>query len=155
MDNSLNPISSSDLSSLLSSNSPDPLASALGGSSSFDSIFTQAMNQATTPAEKLEDAFLEVEYSDMNALYAAVSGDDTSTSSIFGSIGSLASDLGSASAQLSQLEQALGLSTSSSSSGTQPASNMGAALGLEAQQLMNNDLASFGTDTGSGIDALA
>ena len=154
MTNGLNSINSSDLNSLLSSYSTDPLASALGGSSSFDSIFTQAMNQATTPADKLKDAFLEVEYSDMNALYAAVSGDNNTAESVLGSIGSLATDLGSVSAQLSQLEQALGLPSSSTAT-SQPASNMGAALGLEAQMLLNNNLANFGTDTGSGIDALA
>jgi hypothetical protein len=146
MINGINPIDS-----LFSSGSSDSLAEALGGSNSFDSVFTQAMNQAQTPAQKAQTAFLEVQYNDMNTLYSAVSGD--STDSLFGSsTATLGLDLGSLSAQLNQLENLLG--TGSSSNGAGPASNTNAALGLESQELLNNDLASFGTDGSSSINAL-
>jgi hypothetical protein len=152
MINGINPINS-----LFSSGSSDSLAEALGGSNSFDSIFTQAMNQAQTPAQKARTAFLEVQYNDMNTLYGAVSGD--STDSLFGSsTGALGLDLGSLSAQLNQLENLLG---TGSSNGTAPASgspalsNTNAALGLESQELLNNDLATFGTDGSSSINTLA
>jgi hypothetical protein len=153
MINGINPIDS-----LFSSGSSDSLAEALGGSNSFDSVFTQAMNQAQTPAQKAQTAFLEVQYNDMNTLYSAVSGD--STDSLFGSsTGTLGLDLGSLSAQLNQLENLLGTGASSNSPGassnSQALSNTNAALGLESQELLNNDLASFGTDGSSGINTLA
>ena len=144
--------------SLFSSGSSDSLAAALGGSNSFDSIFTQAMNQAQTPAQKAQTAFLEVQYKDLNTLYGAVSGN--STDSLFGSTtASLGLDLGSLSAQLNQLENLLGTGSSANNTGaapnSQPLSNTNAALGLESQMLLNNDLASFGTDGSSGINTLA
>ncbi len=156
-----NPISNNN--SLLSNSSTDSLLSALGGSTSFDSIFTQAMNQAKTPAAKMQDALLEVQYNDLNALYNAVSGDSSDDSSdplLSSSTDSLALDLGSVSSQVSQLEQELGITPStsgtSSSSSASSASNMNAALGLQAQMLLNNDLANFGSssDSSSGIDSL-
>ncbi len=151
--NGINPIDS-----LFSSGSSDSLTSALGGTNSFDSIFTQAMNQAQTPAQKAQTAFLEVQYNDMNTLYSAVSGD--STNSLFGSsTAMLGLDMGSLSSQLNQLENLLGMGSSSAgqgqASGSPSLSNTNAALGLESQQLLNNDLASFGTDSNSGINALA
>jgi hypothetical protein len=151
MINGINPIDS-----LFSPGSSDSLADALGGSGNFDSVFTQAMNQAQTPAQK---AFLEVQYDDMNNLYSAVSGD--STDSLFGSSGGiLGFDLGSLSAQLNQLENLLGVNPSPNAStsqapDSQPLSNTNALLGLESQELLNNDLASFGMDGSSSIDALA
>jgi hypothetical protein len=160
-----NSINSNNNNSLVSANDTNSLLNALGGSaSSFDSIFTQAMNQATTPAAKMQDALLEVQYNDMNTLYNAVSGDGSSTDSLLGSsTSSLAMDLGSVSSQVQQLEQQLGI-TSSTPTGTttgtnnSSASNTNAALGLEAGLLYNQDLANFGSsssDSSTGLDALA
>ncbi len=147
--NGLNNISSSALNDLLSSGSAGSL---LGGATPFSSIFSQAMSQATTPAQKMEDAFLAVEYDNMTTLYDAVSGTD-STDSLLSSTNSLASDLGSVSAQVSQLEQQLGI-VSTPTSSTQSATNMNSALALQAQMLVNNDLANFGSSSGSNINAL-
>lgn len=156
-----NILSSLALNSLFSSGSSDSLLGALGGSSSFDSIYTQAMNQAKTPADKAKAAFLKVQFDNLNTLYSAVNGSNSSDSlfggsddSLFGSVSSLAMDLGSVPAQVNQLEQQLGLTPSSTSSASS-ASNTNAALGLEAGMLLNNDLANFGSDSGSGVNALA
>jgi hypothetical protein len=158
-----NPINNN--SSLSSAANTESLLSALGGSSTpFDSVFTQAMNQATTPAAKAEDALLEVQYTDLNTLYNAVSGGDSSSGSLLGgsSTASLALDLGSVSAQVSQLEQQLGITPSSSgtssTTGSQAASNTDAALGLQAGLLYNQDLSGLGSSSSgassSGINAL-
>ncbi len=145
MFNGLNSLTPTALSALLTSGS-----SALGGS--FDSLFSQAMNQASTPAQKFEDAWLSVEYSNLNTLYAAVSGTDN-TDSLLSSTNSLAMDFGSVSAQVSQLEQQLGM-ISTPAVNTQPATNMNAALALEAQMLFNNNLVNFGSDSGTNVNAL-
>jgi len=151
--NGLNPINSADPSSILSSGSSNSLTSSLTGATSFDSIFTQAENQAKTPAQKLQAALLQVKYDNMNALFDAVSG-NTSPDPLLGSSAALGLDLGSVTSQLTQLEQQLGINPTSASS-AQATSNANAALGLQGQMLLNNDLASFGTDTGSGINTLA
>jgi hypothetical protein len=138
---------------ILSSGSGGGLLSGLDGSPSFDSIFSQAMSQAQTPAQKAQVALQEVQYDNLNTLYDAVSGN--SSDSLFGSsLGMLATDLGSVSSQLSQLEQWLGIGSGSTASSAPPALDMNTALSLEAQQLINNDIASFGTDGSSGINSL-
>ncbi len=140
----------------LSANETNSILNALGGgSSTFDNIFTQAMNQATTPAAKLQDALLAVQYDDMNTLYNAVSGND-STDSLLSSTNSLAMDLGSVAGQVSQLEQELGMTPTPTTTPQTP-TNMNAALGLEAQMLENQSLANFGNsaDSSTGLDALA
>jgi hypothetical protein len=149
------PIGSNNNNSLISANDTNSLLNALGGSSStFDSVFTQAMSQAKTPAEKMQDALLEVQYNNLNTLYNAVSGDDSSDNSLLSSTNSLAMDLGSVSGQVTQLEQQLGLTPTATSTPQSP-SNMNAALGLEAQMLENQNLANFGSDSSSGLNALA
>jgi hypothetical protein len=89
----------------------------------------------------------------MNTLYNAVSGDDSSDS-LLSSTDSLALDLGSVAGQVSQLEQELGMTPTATSTPQTPA-NTTAALGLEAGMLLNNDLANFGSDSDSGVNALA
>ena len=151
-----NPINNNN--SLLSANDTNSLLNALGGSSStFDNIFTQAMNQAKTPGQKAEAALMEVQYNNLNTLYNAVSGDSSSTDSLLSSTNSLALDLGSVAGQVSQLEQQLGMTPTASSTPQNP-SNTTAALGLQAGLLYNQELANFGSsssDSGTGLDALA
>lgn len=150
-----NPINNNN--SLLSANDTNSLLNALGGSSStFDNIFTQAMNQAKTPAQKAQAALMEVQYNNLNTLYNAVSGDNSSTDSLLSSTNSLALDLGSVAGQVSQLEQQLGLTPTPTSTPQTP-TNMNAALGLEAQMLENQSLANFGNsaDSSTGLNALA
>jgi len=151
MISNVNSLSSNALNSLLTSNS-DPLMSALGASSAFDSIYNQAIAQDTTPAQKAQDALLAVRFDNLNVLYGAVNGTNQ-TPSFLDNINSLAMDLGSVSAQVNQIEQAMGLTPSAPTDG-QPAANVNAALGLAAQSLYNNDLANFGSGTGTDLSAL-
>jgi len=151
MVSNVNSLSSSALNSLLSSNS-DPLMSALGASSAFDSIYNQAIAQDTTPAQKAQDALLAVRFDNLNVLYGAVNG-TSQTPSFLDNINSLAMDLGSVSAQVNQLEQAMGLTPSASTDG-QPAANVDAALGLAAQSLISRDIANFGMGTGNSLDSI-
>lgn len=121
----------------------------------FGNLFDQAMSQASTPQQKAQTAFLQVEYDNMNTLYGAVSGN---SDPLMGSVSDMMGlEMGSLSSQLSQLETLLGLPTSGSGSNsalnTQSLSS-DQMMGLEAQQLLNNDLASFGTDSSSGINTL-
>ena len=150
--NGLNPLDSSALNSLLSNGSNNPVSSLLGGFSPFDSVFTQAMNQAKTPKDKMETALAEVRFNNMNTLFGAVSGDN-SPSSILGSAGSLAMDFGSVPDEVKLLEQRLGMIPSLTST-PQAASNQNALIGLQNQLLMNKALANFGTTSGSGINSL-
>ena len=150
--NGLNSLSSNALSSFLSNGSSNSLFSSLSGFSPFDSVFTQAMNQAKTPKDKMETALAEVRFNNMNTLFGAVSGDN-SPSSILGSTGSLAMDFGSVPDEVKLLEQRLGMISALTSS-LQSASNQSAVIGLQNQLLMNKDLANFGTTSGSGINSL-
>jgi hypothetical protein len=131
------------------------LLSALGGSDgTFGSVFNQAMSQAATPQQQAQTAFLQVEYDNLNALYSAVSG---AADPLGGSMGNLMGlDMSSLSSQMNQLDNLLGLPSTPGT--TPPGNSQGLSnnqlMGLEAQQLLNNDLASFGTDGSSGINTL-
>jgi|GEM_PF-2046070 len=157
-----NSINSNNNNSLISANDTSALLSALGsGASSFDSIFSQAMSQATTPADKAKTAFQQVQFDNLNTLYSAVNGTNSTDSlfggsndSLFGSVGSLAMDLGSVPAQVNQLEQQLGLIPASGNQ-LSGALNTNQALSLEAQMLQNQNLASFGSNNSSSVNAFA
>ncbi len=149
-----NPINNNN--SITSANNTDSLLSALsGGSTSFDSIFSQAMSQAKTPGQKAQVALEGVEYNNLNTLYNAVSGNNSSDS-LLSSTNSLAMDLGSVAGQVSQLEQELGMTPTPTTTPQSP-TDMNSALGLEAQMLENQNLANFGNsgDSSTGLDALA
>lgn len=143
------------ISSIGLENTPDyssTLNALGGGDGSFDGIFNQAMSQATTPQQKAQTAFLQVEYDNLNTLYNAVSGN---TDPLMGSVDSLMNlDMTSLSSQLSQLDNLLGLPSTPAATGSSQGLTDNQIMGLQAQQLLNNDLASFGTDSSSGINSL-
>jgi hypothetical protein len=145
------------ISSVGSNSVPDysSLLSALGGDSlGSGGLFSQAMSQASTPRQKAQTAFLQVEYDNLNTLYNAVSG---GSDPLTGSMNDLMGlDMGSLSSQLRQLATLLGLPSNPATTGTDNPLGLteNQIMGLQAQQLLNNDLASFGTDSNPGINTL-
>lgn len=138
---SINPINTSiplsDYSSLLGSS---------GDSTSFDSIFTQAMSQATTPAQSAQIAMDETQYDDVNTLYSMADG--SSDSSGIGGLGSLLGTDGlfNTPAWETDLANLLGPNSAAAQ-----ALSLGQQASVASQSLLNGDLNSLGSDVNSLI----
>src|SRR5665213_486869 len=140
---STNPVSSA-----LTSDYSSLLGAASGSSTDFSSLFSQAMNAVTTPAQKAQVDFAEAQYSDLNVLSSMANPSSTSTD--LSSIASLAFILGdnnspsSIPAWETDLANLLGPSSTAAQ-----ALNLDQQASLLSQSTFNGGLSSLG----SGIDS--
>jgi len=124
------------------------LGAASGTSTDFNSLFSQAMSAAKTPAQKAQVDFAQVQYSDLNVLSSM--DDPSSSATDFSSIASLASILGGNSSPFStptwetDLANLLGPSSTAAQ-----ALNLDQQASLFSQSLFNNGLSSLGSSVNS------
>jgi hypothetical protein len=136
------------VSNVLANDYSSLLGAASGGITDFNSLFSQAMNAAKTPAQKAQVDFAQVQYSDLNVLSSMA--DPSSGSTDFSSIASLASILGGNSSPFSiptwetDLANLLGPSSTAAQ-----ALNLDQQASLFSQSLFNNDLSSLGSSINS------
>jgi hypothetical protein len=118
-------------------------------STSFNSIFSQAMSAATTPGQKAQVDFAETQMSDLNVLSSM--SDPSSSSDDLTSLASLASLIGGnwSSSTVPDWETDLANLLGPSSSAAQ-ALSIDQQASLASQSLLNDDLNSLG----SGINSL-
>jgi hypothetical protein len=117
-------------------------------STSFNSIFSQAMSEAKTPGQKAQVDFAETQLSDLNVLSSM--SDPSSSSSDLTSLASLASLLGgnSSSSTTPAWETDLVNLLGPNSSAAQ-ALSIDQQASLASQSLLNNDLSSLGSSINS------
>jgi hypothetical protein len=124
------------------------LGTANGGVTDFNSLFSQAMSAAKTPAQKAQVDFAQVQYSDLNVFSSMA--DPSSSATDFSSIASLASILGGNSLPFSiptwetDLANLLGPSSTAAQ-----ALNLDQQASLFSQSQFNNDLSSLGSSVNS------
>jgi hypothetical protein len=136
------------VSNALASDYSSLLGAASGAATDFNSLFSQAMSAAKTPAQKAQVDFAQVQYSDLNVLSSMA--DPSSSATDFSSIASLASVLGGNSSPFSipnwetDLANLLGPSSTAAQ-----ALNLDQQASLFSQSLFNNDLSSLGSSINS------
>jgi hypothetical protein len=146
----MDPISATNAFSSALNSDNNALFSAVGGSSNFSSIFSQAMSAAKTPGQKAMVEYDQARFSDLNALYSMGDGSSDSSSNL-SSFAGLASLMGSGSpfaappAWETQLASLLGPDSTAAQ-----ALNLDQQASLASQSLLNGGLSSLG----SSIDSL-
>lgn len=138
------------LSNAVTSDYNSLLGAANGANStSFNSIFSQAMSAAKTPGQKAQVDFAEAQMSNLNILYSMA---DPSSSDVnnFSSLASLAASLGGGSspASIPAWETDLANLLGPNSSAAQ-ALSIDQQASLVSQSLLNNDLSSLGSSINS------
>ncbi len=138
------------LSNAVTSDYNSLLGAANGANStSFNSIFSQAMNAATTPGQKAQVDFAEAQMSNLNILYS-MADPSSSDSDNFSSLASLAASLGGGSSPASipswetDLANLLGPNSDAAK-----ALSVDQQASLLSQSMLNGDLNSLGSSVNS------
>jgi hypothetical protein len=138
------------LSNAVTSDYNSLLGAATGANStSFNSIFSQAMSAATTPGQKAQVDFAEAQMSNLNIL-SAMADPSSSDTDDFSSLASLAASLGGGSspAAIPSWETDLANLLGPNSDAAQ-ALSVDQQASLASQSLLNNDLNSLGSSIDS------
>jgi hypothetical protein len=141
---STNPVSNA-----LSGDYSSLLGAVSGSSTDFSSLFSQAMNAATTPTQKAQVLFQETQYSNLNTLESMA--DPSSSSDNLSSLAGLASLLGgnTSTSSIQPWETELANLLGPNSAAAQ-ALNVDQQASLLSQSMLNGDLSSLG----SSVDSL-